>query len=368
MKKTMIYSIISVVIVVALIIVIAVGSLGFSNWDVKSWFNNWGQSNNDIQDNPSYEDINDMGGAVVEYENSNGIQISSAKLPVSAYAVNGISPLADTAYKLTATIKPNTAVDKMVNWTVDWANSDSAWARDKSVTDYVTVSPTSDGSLTANLTCLKAFGEPINVKAVSRVNSAAYATCRVDYAQKLQSTQFNFIGDEYSFSLNTQNVELTAFSLFMGAGQAFARRYGPRDDNSYNYQYIYGGDHTIANEVQSSKFEIKASTELKTALSSVGLTCRANDWVTIETFSFCNILWGLCGTDQLGDQAIWNTANYEKLLTAFGKTPTCDFQVRITSTCIYGGSVETLYNCHYSHSKGALAAETVTLDNSNIIM
>lgn len=368
MKKTTIFIIVAIIIVFALTIAIAVGSMGFANWDVQTWFNNWGQSNNDIQDNPSYEDTIDIGGAVVEYENSNGIQISSAKLPVSAYAANGISPLADTAYKLTATIKPDTAVDKTIKWTVEWANSDSTWARDKSVTDYVTVSPTTDGALTANLTCLKAFSEPINVKATSSANSAAYATCKVDYAQRLQSTRFNFTGLGYSISLSSQNVELEAYALFVGATQGFARKYGPNVNNVFEYQYSYGGDYTIANNVLSSKFEIKASSELKTALSAVGLNCYATDWVTIEDFSYCNILWGLCGMDQLGDQAIWNTANYEKLLTAFGKTTTCDFQVRITSSCLYGGNVETLYNCHYSHSTAALVADTVTLSNGNIIL
>ena len=58
---------------------------------------------------------------------------------------------------LTATVSPETADNKAVDWSVSFVNPSSSWASGKSVTDYVTVTPTSDGALTANVNCLKAF-------------------------------------------------------------------------------------------------------------------------------------------------------------------------------------------------------------------
>ena len=89
---------------------------------------------------------------------------------------------------LTATVSPETADNKAVDWSVSFVNPSSSWASGKSVTDYVTVTPTSDGALTANVNCLKAFGEQIKVTVASRVNSEAKAECTLDYARRILDT------------------------------------------------------------------------------------------------------------------------------------------------------------------------------------
>lgn len=89
---------------------------------------------------------------------------------------------------LTATVSPETADNKTVDWVVSFVNPSSSWASGKTVTDYVTVTPTSDGALTANVSCLKAFGEQIKVTVTSRVNSEAKAECTLDYARRILDT------------------------------------------------------------------------------------------------------------------------------------------------------------------------------------
>ena len=89
---------------------------------------------------------------------------------------------------LTATVSPETADNKAVDWSVSFVNPSSSWASGKSVTDYVTVTPTSDGALTANVNCLKAFGEQIKVTVTSRVNPEAKAECTLDYARRILDT------------------------------------------------------------------------------------------------------------------------------------------------------------------------------------
>ena len=89
---------------------------------------------------------------------------------------------------LTATVSPETADNKAVDWSVSFINPSSSWAKGKNVADYVTVTPTSDGALTANVNCLKAFGEQIKVTVTSRVNPEAKAECTLDYARRILDT------------------------------------------------------------------------------------------------------------------------------------------------------------------------------------
>lgn len=99
---------------------------------------------------------------------------------------------------LKATIDPDTAANQNVDWSVSFVNPSSSWASGKTVTDYVTVTPTSDGALTATVQCLKAFGEQIKITVKSRANEYATAECTVDYARRI--TDFTF----YSFPDNQQ--------------------------------------------------------------------------------------------------------------------------------------------------------------------
>ena len=99
---------------------------------------------------------------------------------------------------LKATIDPDTAANQNVDWSVSFVNPSSSWASGKTVTDYVTVTPISDGALTATVQCLKAFGEQIKITVTSRANEYATAECTVDYARRI--TDFTF----YSFPDNQQ--------------------------------------------------------------------------------------------------------------------------------------------------------------------
>lgn len=89
---------------------------------------------------------------------------------------------------LTATISPETADNKAVDWSVAFVNQSSSWAKGKNVADYVTVMPSSDGALTSTVNCLKAFGEQIKVTVASRVNPEAKAECTLDYARRILDT------------------------------------------------------------------------------------------------------------------------------------------------------------------------------------
>lgn len=83
------------------------------------------------------------------------------------------------AKTLSATVYPVDAPDKTVDWSVSWAPDASRI--NETVTQYVTVTPNSNGSNVAVVRCLKGFeGDYIYVTVTTRVGGFS-ATCQVEY-------------------------------------------------------------------------------------------------------------------------------------------------------------------------------------------
>ena len=83
------------------------------------------------------------------------------------------------AKTLTATVLPVDAPDKSVDWSVAWAPDASRASQQ--VSQYITVTPNSDGSNIAVVRCLKSFeGDHIHVTVTTRVGGFS-ATCQVEY-------------------------------------------------------------------------------------------------------------------------------------------------------------------------------------------
>lgn len=119
------------------------------------------------------------GGMSVTPSAANGIRLMAAERTATDF-----SPLAETSYTITATIEPASARQN-ANWSVAWANGSSSWATGKTVTDYVTITPTEEGSLTATLACVKPFSEQVILTVSAMGNESKTATCTVDYQQRL---------------------------------------------------------------------------------------------------------------------------------------------------------------------------------------
>jgi len=125
-------------------------------------------------------------------------------------------------YTLTATITPASADDKRVNWSVSWKNAGSTWAAGKNASDYVTATPTSEHGLTANVACIKDFGEQILVTVTSLDNAEITASCTVDYVQKITGFKFNMPSlsqttTEVSYEVETSNYTI-ASKIEVGSG------------------------------------------------------------------------------------------------------------------------------------------------------
>jgi hypothetical protein len=86
---------------------------------------------------------------------------------------------------VTATVTPETATNKNVDWSVAWVNPASTWAAGKTVTSYVAVTPASNGALTATLTKIADFAEQVRITCRSREDTTVSATATVDLRKKL---------------------------------------------------------------------------------------------------------------------------------------------------------------------------------------
>lgn len=198
------------------------------------------------------------------------------RMVFSATAAEAVT--ASDGITLTATVSPETADNKAVDWAASFVNPSSSWASGKTVTDYVTVTPTSDGALTANVNCLKAFGEQIKVTVTSRVNPEAKAECTLDYARRILDTALyheemdknilDFGSDEILLDMEVPDFE--GFKDGMSDGTIWA--------GGYYQTYLNPG-------VQISP-EDEADPEAKWGDESAKRTYRFSDYTIKDCLSF----------------------------------------------------------------------------------
>ena len=221
-----------------------------------------------IQPNDDEQVATPKDGAVISETAENGISLMSAKIMPMAYAANGVSVLADTAYTLTATVEPDYAGEKEFDWSIKFQNASSSWANGKTVTNYVTVTPTSDGADTATVECKQAFGEKIIVTCTSRDYAGLSATCTVDYAQRITGMDvtlegsrtgnrdipageevvinFTYYGGTSSYNVYTVRATATYSDVYTLAESAtcnvsFLTSAGANDDHTYFNGHGSGG-------------------------------------------------------------------------------------------------------------------------------
>lgn len=178
---------------------IAIPSKGFTDW---SKF----KKNPQVEqpDKPGEEQKPGGDDVVIEQIEASGILLSAA---IASADESGVTQ------RFTATITPADATNQKVNWSVAFKNAGSEWANGKNISDYVTVTPTSDGSLYADVTCKAAFGEQIILTVTSRDNAEAKATATVDYRKKVIACEIKLNGsdsDVVDFSLAGTSYNITA--------------------------------------------------------------------------------------------------------------------------------------------------------------
>ena len=82
---------------------------------------------------------------------------------------------AGVSIQIQATVYPDNAANKAVDWSVAWANGS-----DSDIASYIRVTPTADGSTTAMVTCFAAFSNDIHVIVTTR-DGGYQATCVIKF-------------------------------------------------------------------------------------------------------------------------------------------------------------------------------------------
>lgn len=132
------------------------------------------------------------GGMVLAADESSDAVVAMSAIAEEAFGDYGISESAESAELVTATLTPSGASYISAVWSVSWTDGTSEWASGKTVTDYVTVTPTEDNDLSAAVACLQPFGERVTVGLTVTGDGSVTANCTADYLQKIKDLSLTF--------------------------------------------------------------------------------------------------------------------------------------------------------------------------------
>ena len=129
---------------------------------------------------------------------------------------------------ITAVITPADAPNKAVDWSIAWADGDSRAS--ENISNYITVTPASDGALTATVTCKKSFrGSVAYVKVVTREGKFE-ATSMITFDGIPSSLSVNASGlstgsgvdgFQYMVSTNGASLAIDLTNVFGDVGESY---------------------------------------------------------------------------------------------------------------------------------------------------
>lgn len=211
-----------------------------------------------------------------------GISMTSVAIPLSS---PDIMPIAESAQQVTATVTPVDAEDAVLDWSLAWKSGASGqWGNGKDVTEYVTVTPTEDGALTANVQCLQAFGEQIILTASIRGNSSVKGTATVDYRQRYKNVSAKIIYTNsnaeanITWDLSSSDLDITLPfpGGFATTYEEFESYYTAEGSNKGTYKVTVTtwltDVYTIAATIDKVTVNIKYSSAFTYPLTSFGFT------------------------------------------------------------------------------------------------
>ena len=316
--------------------------------------------------------MDEQGGMQISNMNARGVSLKSEAMPLANDA--------ESTQRLTATVTPADAENKQIDWSVAWEDPESSFAKGKDVEDYVTVTPTSDGALTADVKCLQAFGEPIIVTAAAREITSVKATVKVDYVRK-------FLGADYSiktdwggnhgvvleWDLNYESTDVTVDYMYKTNGSWNAQElflgYGNDNNTTVKTEHHWSDVYTI-NDSSFGDITFVAPTQAYLdALEEAGfnVTATAEEFININGAAdevFANFLISKFVSDA---QSVNNTKM--AALRAALKSRSGQEMVRIKEQVVGGHAntvYNTIYNLKFSSSSLAVQAANVTVNPGSI--
>ena len=283
------FAIVAIALILIGVLLCGIITEGFREWNPYCWFGHeYGEdgicakcgAEKPVEEPPAEEPDEDGGLQVDPDVQARGMRLSGVKIPRPQFAEEGINPLAESAQQLTAVVTPADAIEQEVDWTVAWKNANSTFAKGKNVTDYVTVTPTADGALTANVACLQAFAEQIVVTVRVRENTGIYATATVDYEKRLLGFDFAISNSALNWSMTTSNLNPeVAFPMMHSTSETsfsedWGYWYGDASKNTITLNVHYS-IYTVDKDYSSLTISVAPTTQYINALKAAGFTVNA---------------------------------------------------------------------------------------------
>lgn len=350
-----------VCIAILAVFVMAAVTNGFTDFNPYGWFGEKQAATDNLPDETESETDN----CGFEVHNTSLMKLSVSKAvsdtPVTTAVTNGVT--------LTATLLPATAVNKAVDWTVEFTEPSSTWAKGKTASDYVSVTPTSDGALTATVSAKKAFGAQVKITVTSRGNSEATAYCLVDYGQRLSSAAtMTFSGNIFSTAGSitnngVQTVEAIRALNWQVMFQVYSQKF------SYTPEYV--SDYTKANESATVTYSVKVSDSLYNALKAKGIAKASNDWVELEENAATGSIYESLCTVQLipangvSSEPITNVNTFNNAILA--ASGAYDFEIKISVKTTYE-TKDYIIQCLVNRDGAAFQASSISLNSTSIVL
>lgn len=172
-----------------------------------------------------------------------------------------------TVQRITAIVNPAAATNAIIDWSIEWGTVEGSWGTEEkgTVTDYTDVTPTSDGALTADISCEAPFGTQAIVTASVRNYSDINATCSVDYVQKYEGTAVDLayeddVNQTYEWALGSNENTTVSFVPWNSSVTSESKA-------TVSYSDIY----TVQNSVEKMDFTITYTANYVAALAAAGI-------------------------------------------------------------------------------------------------
>ena len=247
-------------VVLAGIILLAAGGVG--GWYLKKQFE------------PKAEVDHNNQIAITPGEEEGGIMALSAE---TVTAEDGAE-----VHRLTATLSPAGSTGQ-IDWSIAWGDTvghwvGSSWGSDNAekgeVTEYISLTPTADGALTADVVGLKDFGTQAVITATLRKNPEVKATCAVDYLMRAGSARLDISFAERTSSSSTINSNISGY-LTLGTDDAAAYEAAENRINVSPYEFPYcttgsGGAIEVGALMSEAKFQSLKSQFISSANLDLG--------------------------------------------------------------------------------------------------
>lgn len=189
----------------------------------------------------------------------NGNVLQSGVVHKLARAVT-FSTTENTGIKFEATVTSDGDLEPTnprVDWALAWnfeATGGCGWLNQASsprdISEYVTITPESDGSRIATLRCLQPFGTQILLTVSSREDPTKNATATIDYAQRIDKMQF--ISPSGPSIVEGNSIVLSQFDI--GIGGMVNTPYGA-------FSAVGSGIYSLAGNFANQSVNIKYSQE-----------------------------------------------------------------------------------------------------------